>query len=609
MSKLPKKHSSNKVTLYEAILIAYYFFIPFIFIPVLYDPYDFPKTFLLYVLTSLFYVLYFAVEKQLVFTSSSLLLIFFSLVAFLTSAFNFYDLGAVSLKTVFGTVKNPLSPLVFLASSLLFLATHQINIKKRLLNSFAVGLFLAGVLSLLSFVFSKETEIFNGRLFAIGNNPVYLGSALALGAAWVIGKNELNWKFKSVLFVVLSLAVVFTGTRVGLLALILATAAGIFLSEKKREKILVGFVGLLTVLSYAFLFPSRIESAYKDFVQKLSLYRAGFKGIIESPLFGHGTSSFEQFFRRLSISKYYLNFVGEVPDSTHSALLDFAFSYGVLSFLFVIALLVQLLFSVPAFAIASTVVFKFSPANTYTWLIFIACSAFSLKNQKAVMRLNLKPLIRAFAIALSIIAFVLSVFSGYREFLFHYHMQKAVELAKTDLKAAIENLDKAQEFNQREVLTYLEKARLLLSFASLHSPQNQKNLLQEVSLQVDKAIEVDPYNFETHILKADILSALGNREALDAANAALYLSPYDAVSYYYRGLAKASLSDFKGAEKDWLRAVSLKPDYVEAYFSLGYLYETKRDFKKAEYYYQTALKYAGSQEAETIKEALNRIKR
>jgi Tfp pilus assembly protein PilF len=83
-------------------------------------------------------------------------------------------------------------------------------------------------------------------------------------------------------------------------------------------------------------------------------------------------------------------------------------------------------------------------------------------------------------------------------------------------------------------------------------------------------------------IRADVQMALGrHREAAGDFSRAIELNP--AVEAYYLGRAKAleGLGELVGAVSDYQKAVSLKPDYVEALNSLGVLYRKMGDYEKA----------------------------
>lgn len=65
--------------------------------------------------------------------------------------------------------------------------------------------------------------------------------------------------------------------------------------------------------------------------------------------------------------------------------------------------------------------------------------------------------------------------------------------------------------------------------------------------------------------------------------------------YYYRGCARFNGANFnaeryRDAIKDFEKAIEIKPDYADAYFSLGRTYSFMHDFDMSCYYYRMAEK-------------------
>ncbi|MCX7832472.1 MAG: O-antigen ligase family protein [Actinobacteria bacterium] len=592
-------------------MLAIYFLVPFIFTSLLYDSYELPKIVVTFVLLPLFFLIYFIQEKSLKVGFSSILLLVFGIWSLISGIVNYATLEGYPLKVLIGTARNLLSPPVIIAASLLFLSAYQIKNKERLHLAFSAGLTLLSLLAISNFLFFKNQDVFQGRSFIVAGNPVHLGSMLALGFGYILSQRNLSFLWKTSFSILLAFAIATTGTRSALLAAFISLIIAIFLSGKKREAYsLLASLAVLTT-SYFLLFYKRIGGIVEEISNRLNLYMAALKGIVKRPIFGFGLQNFENFYRRLDLSRKYLNIVGEVPDSSHSALLDFTFSYGIVNFFFLIAFIVRLLFKVPAFALASLIVLKFAPANSIVWLFFILSSSLLLSDEKPIFEFSLKPKARIFLVAFWL--FVLS-FSTYMCFKFvsaNYYYLKAVEQANLkNYDSTIRNFDMASSYLPNEPLFYVDKARFLLDIAKQQSDsQSIKNFLNSARQAIDSAIEVDPLNFESYILKTDILSLLGDRNSIDAGNAAVYLSPFDATAYYYRGISKATFGDYKEAIKDWKHAVRLKPDYTDAYYSLGYAFEIQKDFKEARKYYLKALDYAKSEEILIINDALKRIEK
>ena len=71
----------------------------------------------------------------------------------------------------------------------------------------------------------------------------------------------------------------------------------------------------------------------------------------------------------------------------------------------------------------------------------------------------------------------------------------------------------------------------------------------------------------------EVIEKNNTQETLSAYDRAISLKPDFAEAYYNRGIAKQLLGDYKDAIADYDRAISLNPDFAEAYTNHGYLKE------------------------------------
>lgn len=65
----------------------------------------------------------------------------------------------------------------------------------------------------------------------------------------------------------------------------------------------------------------------------------------------------------------------------------------------------------------------------------------------------------------------------------------------------------------------------------------------------------------------------------------------DPELYYYRACAKVNARKYEEAIPDFEKAIEIKPDYADAYFSLGRTYSCMHDSDMSCYYYKMAEKY------------------
>ena len=95
---------------------------------------------------------------------------------------------------------------------------------------------------------------------------------------------------------------------------------------------------------------------------------------------------------------------------------------------------------------------------------------------------------------------------------------------------------------------------------------------------VDETIAQDSTDYDTGILKADILYGLGREAAaIDQLTATIALAPEYYAGYHKRGFYKDNTGDVDGAIEDYTMAVSLEPADVSAYMLRGDMYLQKGD--------------------------------
>lgn len=578
--------------------------LPFFAAGSLKEPFDSPKLIILYLTVPLFWLLYFLKESRVEFGFPEISLLAFGGLSLATGVINYFTADGYQLKFIFGNLRQSLSPMVLFVSGFYFLALRQIKKRKLLESSFAFGFLALSLAALYQFFMLDETSAFQGRTFVSAGNPVYLGAMLALGAAFLLYAESLSPSLRWPLLIVAGAALGTTQSRAALLAFVLALAVHVIVHRKSGLTLAAAAAALFPVLIFIYSARHRLLKIRTDLTERADLYLAGIKALVRKPFLGNGYASFENYFRRLALSKNYLNRIGEVPDSSHSALLDVAFHSGLLPLLFLLAFLLMLLLQFPSFGLAALVIFMFSPVTVSVWLVFLTAAAL-LPLSRPLLKVELKGVLRWAVVAFALLFTLAGIFSSYKIAASGYYARLSFEkLHAGKLTEAFELLDKASGYMPQEPEFLLEKARILAKTAMYNDEAAAREMLKDAVEALDSVIAIDPFNFEAYILKADILSLISSGQAAEAALTAVYLSPYDAQAYYYLGLAKAAQNDLKGAVESWEKAVELKKDYAEAYFSLGYAHEIMKDYKSAQKYYEQALRYAGEEDRQTIRERL-----
>lgn len=80
-------------------------------------------------------------------------------------------------------------------------------------------------------------------------------------------------------------------------------------------------------------------------------------------------------------------------------------------------------------------------------------------------------------------------------------------------------------------------------------------------------------------------------EAEEALTQAIKYDKNNYEAYYLRGCAKVNGQKYREALPDFEKAIELKPDYADAYFTMARVYTMLRDDDKACEYYRLADQY------------------
>lgn len=175
-----------------------------------------------------------------------------------------------------------------------------------------------------------------------------------------------------------------------------------------------------------------------------------------------------------------------------------------------------------------------------------------------------------------------------------------------DFKNAVLNYKKSLEINPNDSETYYALGVTYLE------GNNQKKAKEAFNLSVQK----NPKNIKSkkmlsYIEQKEIASNIDKayvayekkdyKSALAILNSATETFPNDPKVFYYRGLTKEALGDYKGAVSDFRETVKIDRNFAVAYFKLGENLEKINKKKEALYMYE---KFLG---AENIDENLARI--
>jgi tetratricopeptide (TPR) repeat protein len=181
---------------------------------------------------------------------------------------------------------------------------------------------------------------------------------------------------------------------------------------------------------------------------------------------------------------------------------------------------------------------------------------------------------------------------------------------KNDYQNALSLIQLSLDLNPEEPI-YLDKLSDISAKLAI-STNNQQYIDQSISAS-DKAVNISPANISfwkqraQNYLYFSTIDSTYYQESINSLLKASKLAPTDAKIFYTIGqfLETASLTD--QSIPYYQQAITLKSNYDYAYFALGQIYLTKKDFAKAKENLQKTVDYSypTNTEAEKLLKTIN----
>ncbi|HSX48637.1 MAG TPA: tetratricopeptide repeat protein, partial [Candidatus Saccharimonadales bacterium] len=156
-------------------------------------------------------------------------------------------------------------------------------------------------------------------------------------------------------------------------------------------------------------------------------------------------------------------------------------------------------------------------------------------------------------------------------------------------------------------------AQLALSFIDQKDASSASKLVTYSLNESDIALSLSARNLSIRRDRIVILSQLSQfnpkyvDEAIKFTNDTIPLAPTDPKILLYLGKIYANSGRLDEAISTFQKAIELKPDYIDARFSLGVVYKAKKDIKNAKIQFEYILTYL-SPNNEEVKKELQDIK-
>ncbi|WP_420152433.1 tetratricopeptide repeat protein [Siphonobacter sp.] len=164
----------------------------------------------------------------------------------------------------------------------------------------------------------------------------------------------------------------------------------------------------------------------------------------------------------------------------------------------------------------------------------------------------------------------------------NYQKRAEIYLQRSELDAALEDINRAIELKRNTGRYYVTKAKIL----------RQRRQIDEALYAAQRAEILNERTPELFVLLADLYQQkyqLGKARQYLART--LQINPYHGEAYFYRGMIAAKLGDTTSALVLFLRSRTLMPGFLDAYQQLSRIYYQKKEYPKALIFAQEGLHF------------------
>ncbi len=208
--------------------------------------------------------------------------------------------------------------------------------------------------------------------------------------------------------------------------------------------------------------------------------------------------------------------------------------------------------------------------------------------------------VQQIAVLVTLLLFATVLLNVYRYWLADISFSSAKAYARSGaIDASYSELQTAIQLQPNEPLYYDELAATLAPLSIDLVNASEASAAAEVAtnavLASDIALTLNPHHLNFYKSRAQVLITLSQLDpsllesASDALSAAIERAPTDAKLYYNRAMVDLSAENIETAQKSLETAVELKPNYIDARFELGKIYEAQERYNDARTQYQFIL--------------------
>jgi len=172
-----------------------------------------------------------------------------------------------------------------------------------------------------------------------------------------------------------------------------------------------------------------------------------------------------------------------------------------------------------------------------------------------------------------------------------------------------ENLDSAKFYFEKAIFISPQSPDNDNLYMNLGVIKHRAGNLHESLSDFEKSEIINPKNDLLLYNMSMLLSDMNNNKAsLEKINSAISINHNDPDYFNYKGTILMSLSSFDDAEKEFMNAIKVNPNFGGAFYNLGYLYGEQNKQEQSIKYYNKAVLLNFNLETTLVNLALEKIK-
>jgi len=485
-------------------------------------------------------------------------------------------------------------------STLFFIIQNYLDtqfIKKIIIFSLSSGVIIAIYGILQHFGIDKNLwphDDVMTRVFSTLGQPNWLAAYLCILIPLTFFLNPIN---RYPLLIIFLTSLFFTKSKSGLIAASISLAIYFILKYKISKKIIFIITSFTLLIIFFALKPQKVNPNL-NITSSTDIRKIVWMGAVnvglKYPLFGTGPETFANSYYWVRPASHNLTSEWEyLYNKVHNEYLNyfatsgfiglFAYTYFIIS---CIRFIIQnkqyeILAAYISILFTSSIGFNIVTTSLFLFLLPLLSTPIIPATTKHKMRLPILILILIFCL-----------FSTQKIINYYFSDIAYAKATKFDNKniypQAYQEIVKAYKLRSNEP-TILSKASVIFA-----KTKQTENALAASSL----AISISPYDVNLWKERTQMLVYLTYidtkyyTDAIKALNSTAILAPTDAKTFYLLAKFYDASSDTVNTEKNFLKAIELKPNYDYAYFDLAKLYFDQKKYDLAKPMFESTLKYA-----------------